>query len=132
MHMLLHIVIISWPLLLASPLVFLTTGREWNYRGIPVPAGSTVFLITHNCSPAIPSTGTFRATKGWTCGICSIDIVQPSGATLNVDGMLVHGAAVLDFNGDTLRSLYGHHVWNGDRYKSYRVGVDSQITRQKE
>ena len=97
-----------------------------------MPAGSTVFMATHGCDPAIPSTGGSRLMKEQTCGIYAIDIVQTPGATLTVDDMLVEGNAVLNFSGNTLRSLVGHYVWNGGRYKSYRAGVDGQIIRQQE
>ncbi len=111
---------------------YVTTGRVWTYRGILIPPGSTVFIKTRGCTPAASPLATSRVTKGWTCGIYSIDISQPSATTFDVEGMLVHGAAVLEFRGDTLTSLYGHYVWSGDRYKSYRVDAHGQITRQQE
>jgi hypothetical protein len=109
-----------------------TTGRAWMYLGIPVPTGSTVFMDTSRCAPATPSTATSAAPRKGVCGIYSIDISQLNDAILNVEDMLVRGPAVLEFNGDTLRSLYGDYEWRGDRYKSYRVGVDGQIARQRQ
>lgn len=111
---------------------YLTTGRTWIYRGISVPAGSTVFMGTSGRASARPSAATSAAPRKKNGrGIYAIDISQPSDATLNVEGMLVHGSAVLNFNGDTLISLYGSYVWHGNRYKSYIAGVDGQIARRR-
>jgi hypothetical protein len=82
-----------------------TTGRAWTYRGIAVPAGSSIILGTN--------------------GIQSIDL--PGAVVLQVEDMLIQGPSVLDFDGDQLRSVVGHYVWHGERYKSYRVGRDGQI-----
>lgn len=108
----------------------LTTGRAWTYRGILIPPGSTVFMKTRSCIPATPSQGTARVIKGWACGIYSIDISQRPDATLDIEGMLVYGAAVLNFRGDTLTSLAGYYSWNGGIYKSYSVDAHGQVTRQ--
>jgi hypothetical protein len=88
----------------------ITTGRAWIYRGISVPAGSSIILGTN--------------------GVRMIDL--PSAVVLNVEDMVIEGPSVLEFDGDKLRSVVGHYVWRGDHYKSYRIGVDGQIQRVPE
>jgi hypothetical protein len=90
----------------------LTTGRVWTYRGIPVPAGSIIFLSAS--------------------GVYETVISQPSAEVSSVEDVTVHGVATLKFNGDRLTSLYGHYIWHGEHYQSYRVDVDGQIQRQRE
>lgn len=87
-----------------------TTGRAWIYRGISVPAGSSIILGTN--------------------GVRMIDL--PSAVVLNVEDMVIEGPSVLEFDGDKLRSVVGHYVWRGDHYRSYRIGVDGQIQRVPE
>lgn len=92
---------------------WVTTGRAWSYREIPVPAGSLVSLSTSG-------------------GVHEIVLSASPAEVLNVDDMLIHGVATLNFDGDKLRSLFGHYVWRGKHYRSYKVGVDGQIQRQPE
>ena len=42
----------------------------------------------------------------------------PGGVVLQVEDMLIQGPSILEFDGDTLRSVLGHYVWRGDQYKS--------------
>jgi hypothetical protein len=100
--------------------VSVTTGRAWTYQGIPVPAGSTVSLNAQFKEQVSHATS----------DISQILISQPPTVVTHVEDMLVHGNAVLRFDGDKLTALDGRYEWNGDYYKSYRVGVDGQIQRK--
>ena len=75
-----------------------------------MPAGSSIILGTN--------------------GIRMIDL--PSAVVLHVEDMLIEGPAVLEFDGDKLRSVVGHYIWCGDHYKSYRIGPGGQIQRVPE
>jgi hypothetical protein len=95
------------------------TGREWTYQGISVPAGSIVSLNAR-FNAQVPHA---------TSGISQILIEQPRTAVTHVEDMLVYGNAVLRFDGDRFTALDGRYEWNGEYYKSYRVGGDNQIQR---
>ena len=107
---------------------YLTTGRAWIYRGILIPAGSTAFLNApqpkHTGNPTIP--------EHQFSGIYQIVVAQPSTDVIHVEDMTVRGVATLRFDGDQLTAVLGHYEWNGEHYKSYRVGVDGEIQRIRE
>ena len=67
-----------------------------------------------------------------TSGVYEIVLSQPSAEVSNIEDMMVRGVAALKFDGDKLRSLYGHYVRDGEHYKSYKVGMDGQTQRQPE
>jgi hypothetical protein len=96
------------------------TGREWIYQGISIPAGSTVLLNGAQFKAQVPHN---------TSGISQILIEQPRTVVTHVEDMLVYGTTLLNFDGDKLTALDGRYEWNGEYYKSYRVGVDGQIQR---
>jgi hypothetical protein len=102
--------------------VSVKTGREWIYQGISVPAGSTVSLNAQFSAQAPHATS----------GISQILIEQPRTVVTQVEDMLVYGNAVLRFDGDKFTALNGRYEWNGEYYKSYRVGGDDQIQRIRE
>jgi hypothetical protein len=99
-----------------------TTGRAWIYQGISVPAGSTVY----------PNAQFKKQVPHTTRGISEIRLSQPPNAATHVEDMLVYGGAALRFDGDKLTNVYGDYEWNGEYFKSYRVGVDGQIQRVRE
>jgi hypothetical protein len=99
-----------------------TTGRAWIYQGISVPAGSTVY----------PNAQFKKQVPHATSGISEIRLSQPPNAVTHVEDMQVYGGAALRFDGDTLTNVYGDYEWNGEYFKSYRVGVDGQIQRVRE
>lgn len=101
---------------------YVTTGRTWIYRGIPVPAGSTIFL----------NEPTRRAETSPSGGIYEIVLAQRSTDVTHVEDMLVQGTAVLKFDRAKLTALDGHYEWSGERYKSYRAGMNGQIQRTRE
>jgi hypothetical protein len=93
------------------------TGREWIYQGISVPAGSIVSLNAQ-FNAQVPHA---------TSGISQILIEQPRTVVTHVEDMLVYGNAVLRFDGDKFMGLNGRYEWNGEYYRSYRVGGDDEV-----
>jgi hypothetical protein len=51
---------------------------------------------------------------------------------VQVEDMLIQGPSTLEFEGDKLRSVYGHYLWRGQHYKSYQLGGGGWDHREPE